>query len=446
MPFTQYVQEKVLDPLGMTNTTLDINRVLATPGRAIGHSLLPFRPPAEFLIIPSGGVWTTANDMARYLQFHINEGALDGTRLLRQDLAETMYEPPNTASISAEYALGIATTNWQGTRRFEHGGGGFGFISEMIWYPELKLGAVVLTNSEHSNQTWQIIDEILTSIISTDIPLYHSRASTSPSVLPAYGFIDNGPALLTDRALSELIASKALPTDETARQRRQAYTGKFVMTKWGFPVATIQVQESDGEIVAASQDVTIKMTEVEPWLLVDPQGNTYDFKALANTPNLPLIKVNSQVMPFRVAFYALSGLIFLSTFFIWPARSLAWQIRRKKIRPASPSDPQTSHRWLPWNWALACLAGLASLFSLLCLVAVTFIPNMIYVPWPRPYTDLTGWQFALLSLPFASLLLGIGIALLVGLTIRSSSWDRATRVYYVIVAVSLIAFNLLIIL
>ena len=66
----------------------------ATPTRAIGHVDVPLRPPVDFLIIPSGGVWTSAEDMARYVQFHINAGALDGTRLLQEDLAETMYTPP----------------------------------------------------------------------------------------------------------------------------------------------------------------------------------------------------------------------------------------------------------------------------------------------------------------------------------------------------------------
>ena len=83
VPYTQYVQQKVLDPLGMSDSTLDVKRIRANPTRAIGHTVgNPFRLPVDFLIIPSGGVWTTAEDMVRYLQFHINKGALDGTRLL----------------------------------------------------------------------------------------------------------------------------------------------------------------------------------------------------------------------------------------------------------------------------------------------------------------------------------------------------------------------------
>jgi CubicO group peptidase (beta-lactamase class C family) len=58
IPFTQYVQQKVLDPLGMKDSTLDYQQVRATPTRAFGHSgdPLSLRPPVDLLMIPSGGV------------------------------------------------------------------------------------------------------------------------------------------------------------------------------------------------------------------------------------------------------------------------------------------------------------------------------------------------------------------------------------------------------
>jgi len=443
MPFTRYVQEKVLDPMGMMSSTLDTDQVLARSDRAIGHGPLPFRPPTEFLIIPSGGVRTTASDMARYLQFHINEGALDGARLLRQDLAETMYEPPNPAALNAEYALGIGTANWQGTRRFQHGGGGFGYNSNMIWYPELKLGAVVLSNAEDVSSNMQLVDDVLGSIISANIPLYHSRASPLPSVQPAYGFIQNGPALLTDTALGDLIAGKALPADETARQRRQAYTGKYVKTKWGFPYYMIQIRESNERLVATALDLTLELTEVEPGVFVDQQGSTYDFTALGTGPNTALVRVGPQRLPIRLAIYTLCGLVFLSALFFWPGRPVIRRLRRKgNLDTASVAGP-LPNRWLAW---IEILAALASLFSLFCLVAIALLPNLIYIPWPRPYAGLLWWQFGILIFPFVSLLLAVLIALLAGPITTSHPRARTTRLYYLSVALALLAFNVAIIL
>jgi hypothetical protein len=427
----------------MTSSTLDIRQVLARSDRALGHGPLPFRPPTEFLIIPSGGVRTTAKDMARYLQFHINEGALDGTRLLRQDLAETMYQPPNPAALNAQYALGIGTANWQGTRRFQHGGGGFGFNSNMVWYPELKLGAVVLSNAEDVSLNMQVVDDVLGSIISANIPLYHSRASPLPSIQPAYDFIRDEPALLTDAALGELIASKALPVDETARQRHQAYTGKYVKTKWGFPYYMIQIRESNERLVAVAMDLTLELTEVKPGVFVDQQGSTYDLTTIVTGPNIALVRVGSQRLSIRLAIYILCGLLFLSALSFWPGRLVVRRLRRKGDPDTASSAGPLPERWLS---LVRILVAMASLFSLFCLAAIALIPNLIYIPWPRPYTDLLWWQFALLSLPFASLILAVLIALLVGPITRSRAWVRNTRLYYLSVALALLAFNVAIIL
>ena len=74
-------------------------------------------------------------------------------------------------------------------------------------------------------------------------------------------------------------------------------------------------------------------------------------------------------------------------------------------------------------------------------MVVALIPDLIYVPWPRPYADLAWWQFAGLSLPFISLLLAVVIALLSILAIRSRAWARAAHIYYFIAALALLAFN-----
>ncbi len=460
MPFTQYVKEKVLFPLGMAASTLDVGQVRATPGRAIGHSAVPFRPPAEFLILPSGGVWSTANDMARYLRFHINEGTLDGARLLRQDLAETMYTPPNAAASGAQYAQGITVSYRNEARRFQHGGGGFGFDSNMIWYPELKLGAVVLTNAELGKLYWKLNEEVLDSIITDNPEVYGGRAKTVPTVQPAYSPITNGPALISDAALNRLLADRALPLDEAALERRQSYVGEYVITMWGVPAIVAQIQEKNGTLTAHLLGQAIPLTEVQPGLFFTPQGDVFDGRGAVLTGlSQPLVKTHPQTLPFQLAFYAACGLAFLSTLFFWPLRAavrgVARLVRRKKPSQAaapapgnasseagesgSPARPGRRRGWLA---TASVSAGLASLFSLFCLGVEAMVPNLVYVPWPQPYTDLLWWQYAALSLPFASLLLGAVAAAAVALAARRRAWGRLLRIYYAVVALALAGFNL----
>ena len=114
------------------------------------------------------------------------------------------------------------------------------------------------------------------------------------------------------------------------------------------------------------------------------------------------------------------------------------RIRREEISAFESAQS----RWLRW---IGILSGLASLSSLVCMGFIFFIPNLIHIPWPSPYVDLLWWQFALLSLPFASLALGFVIIVLAWLGLKSQTDGRAIRFYYSSVALVLLMFNLVLI-
>lgn len=440
MPFIQYVQEKVLDPLGMQDSTLDPNRIRHTSTRAIGHQQGQlFSPPVDFLLIPSGGVWTSAVDMARYLQFHINKGALGETRLLGEGLAETMYTPPSVPAHN--YALGVVRTTDHGTRRFEHGGGGFGFNSNMIWYPELKLGAVVLCNSQlESDLVVRVSQEILDGIVASAPDVYAETARSGAPTQPAYP-PDTKQTVLFDDALQRQIWSKALPEEPSAVKRRDTFVGTYVVVGLN---ETAEVRDQNGELTISYWDNTETLTEVEPGLYFSPYGDAVDFRGRIPTySNIRLVKIDTRTGFLYSAFYAACGLVFLSALFYWPVRALRRRIRRKSAAEGAAAIPTPRSPWAVWT---GILTALVSLFSLLCLAFIALVPNMVYflayLPWLRPYAELTWWQFALLSLPYVSLLLAVLIALLVGPIMKSQPWRGSLRPYYLIVALVLLVFHL----
>ena len=63
------------------------------------------------------------------------------------------------------YALGVAVTNYRGHKLVIHGGGIDGFLSQMSWLPNERIGAIVLTNSTAANIaniiTYKIYDTFL---------------------------------------------------------------------------------------------------------------------------------------------------------------------------------------------------------------------------------------------------------------------------------------------
>ena len=206
-----------------------------------------------------------------------------------------------------------------------------------------------------------------------------------------------------------------------------------------------QVKDNNGALVIMALDQIFVLSEVQPGRFFDSQGNSYDFthRTTTSESNYRVFKISPQRLPIRLILYTLCGLVFLYTLFFQPARALIRKLRRKNAPIGVATTYPPGNLFLKWT---VVPVALASLFSLLCLVITAFIPNLIYVPWPRPYADLLWWQSALLDLPFINLLLAIVIALPASLGLKSSIGKRTNHFYYLIVAVALLTFNLAIIL
>lgn len=100
-PFDVFVNERILEPLGMTNTMWWVEgdaqmRLVTVYQRAQDGTVAPFeieevpftRKPA--LIEGAVGLVSTATDFIRFGQMLLNKGSLDGARLLSAQTTETM--------------------------------------------------------------------------------------------------------------------------------------------------------------------------------------------------------------------------------------------------------------------------------------------------------------------------------------------------------------------
>jgi CubicO group peptidase (beta-lactamase class C family) len=187
-PFADYVKTKLFEPLGMERSSFDFRAIAAEEDRAIGHDMvydaIGLPVPLIVPMMPSGGIYTSAGDAARFIQFHLNGGSLDGRNILDRKYLEEMYTIPLPLSGQTDgYALGIVIHKQHGTLRYTHSGGGFGFLSDMIWYPELGVGIVLLTNSVNHHLMWWYTNHLLDKVL--DLPKYKDRKSRIPSpVIP----------------------------------------------------------------------------------------------------------------------------------------------------------------------------------------------------------------------------------------------------------------------
>jgi hypothetical protein len=122
-------------------------------------------------MLAPGGVYASISDMARFLQFHMNDGRIHGTPLIQEQTLKQMRTIPFPMKDQvAGYGMGLWVGYYhlgrQEVRWLSHGGGGFGYRCQMKWLPDLGYGVVVLTNSQdHDNVNENLVEDILLKIV-----------------------------------------------------------------------------------------------------------------------------------------------------------------------------------------------------------------------------------------------------------------------------------------
>lgn len=166
------MRERVFEPLGLGRTTEAAAAIRAESNRATGHQP-GFRDlPVIVPMTAAGGVYSCAHDLGRFLSCMLREGR-GGGQLLPPAAFREMETTPNNGG----YGLGVAVGRRQGDLFFEHGGGGYGFLTYMAWYPTLDIGVAVLTNSSlhgtaHVALAQEIVDRLAAAgLVTRKFPL-----------------------------------------------------------------------------------------------------------------------------------------------------------------------------------------------------------------------------------------------------------------------------------
>ena len=162
------LQRLIFQPLGMTSTTAYVSRMprerLAQPYRRepTGFGRAPYNK-GDANMQAAGGLVSTAADMARWLEVHINIGVVDGRRVFPASaVAETHRRQATFSQNTRGFAVNGYGFGWQiGTLGADtvlvHGGGFLGFTTSMSFMPQRRIGVVVMTND---NGTGFILAEL----------------------------------------------------------------------------------------------------------------------------------------------------------------------------------------------------------------------------------------------------------------------------------------------
>ena len=141
--FEDFVEQNLFRPIGMNSATYFQPK--SAEATTLYHD--DGRTPYQYwniLLRPAGSINASAKDMAAYVQFYLNRGAVDGKQIVPAANIDRMESPTSTwaARDGLNYGYGLSNY-WSVHKGFVyhgHDGGVEGGLTEMAYMPEYGLG------------------------------------------------------------------------------------------------------------------------------------------------------------------------------------------------------------------------------------------------------------------------------------------------------------------
>ena len=162
LSWEEFIETKILKPVGMTSSRASYNRVTDRSNIIDAHTMAEgkvIQIPHDWSEIanPAGGIVSNIPDMLTWAKFLMNDAvALNGERLLSEKQFHELWQLQTPLNVSPNdsynsnfkgYGLGWFVTDVKGGhKQVYHTGGLLGTVTQFTMIPDLDLGIVVLTN------------------------------------------------------------------------------------------------------------------------------------------------------------------------------------------------------------------------------------------------------------------------------------------------------------
>lgn len=245
------VRDEVLEPLGMARTTAFINEARADGGVvAAGHLGLiaghPERSPLQKVdatMQSAGGLISTADDMAIWLEAQINDGRVAGRQALPAGLIASTHAPRVAQDttfgdyVRTGYGLGWQVGRYRDDVLIHHFGNFSGSRAHVSFMPERGLGVAVMVNED-------AVAGELADLVANYAYDWFARL---PDIEAVYDAKLEELAVRGDRRRAGLAAGREARAQRprTLSLTDAAYVGDYVSPAYG----TMTVRAADGRLV-----------------------------------------------------------------------------------------------------------------------------------------------------------------------------------------------------
>lgn len=239
----EYVKSNILDPLGMSNTYMN-TAGLASRGNVArpynnqysNITQVPFDQIDN--LGPATSMVSNVSDLSKWLMMQLDSGKYMGRQVLPWPVLQKTRDGNilTTSRRSAfypthfrAYGLGVVMTDYNARQVYWHTGGAFGYVTNVCFVPEEKLGITILTNNDNQGffeaLRYQILDAFLA------VPYVDRDAAQYTSFMKGKKELDDSLASMKARVDRKL--TPPIPLDDYTGEYVNEVYGKITISKTG---------------------------------------------------------------------------------------------------------------------------------------------------------------------------------------------------------------------
>jgi CubicO group peptidase (beta-lactamase class C family) len=408
MPYEQYIQENILDPLSMTRTTAQE----PLPDNLLGDLAVDYRyvngryEPISFsydVTAPDGSISATASDMAHFMIAHLQNGRYEGAQILRADTAMLIHSQSFTHNPQLPgWAHGFEELTINGQRALSHTGGKEGFRSLMLLLPEHNLGLFISFNGLDD---FSAIDDLTRAFYGRYFPAAPAGQPLVQPDRPAQQFTGWYKSTISAETTIEKLVALVASSELTALDDR---TLEFDGRRWTV-AGPLLYRESNGETLMAflpNERGKIAYLAIGPY--------SYERVPWYETINFTLLLLGSSM------------LLSLSALIGWPLIAFL-QRRKQALQDAVPAASHASR--------LVAALGCGLIVVFITVLGLILMGNTSGFAFGVP----PGIYF-LMVLPIVATGVAVAVMICVVLAWKNGYWSVWGRLHFTLVALALAEF------
>lgn len=165
MTWENFVEQKIMQPLGMVRSVASVSRLkdksnLARPHAPVNGKVQNIAIDWSDIANAAGGICSNLTDLSKWVIMQMNNGKYGddlSKKMFSEQVHHEMWSPQTILEVGAPgsynthfnaYGLGWFLADVKGYKQVSHTGGLAGMVTQVTLIPEMKLAIIVLTNQQ----------------------------------------------------------------------------------------------------------------------------------------------------------------------------------------------------------------------------------------------------------------------------------------------------------